>query len=85
MMKRLGFSSNILQSQPFCSSETETRNPRLAEAFHLPHGETRRFLVIFASNTWDDDILPFRESLINVERYVSLLCSTKPISNSVFI
>jgi hypothetical protein len=69
--------------------ETETRNPRLAEVFRLSYGKIRRFPVIFAGNTWDGDcfrdILPFREALIKVEKYVSLPCSTKPISNSVFI
>jgi hypothetical protein len=65
--------------------ENEKRNPRLAETFHLDHGKTRRLAVAFAGNTWDRDIIPFRESLINVQRYVSLLYSTKPISNSVFI
>jgi hypothetical protein len=69
--------------------ETMTRNPRLAEVFHLDYGKIRCIPVKFAGNTWDGDIfrriLPFRESLVNVERYVSLLCSTKPISNSVFI
>jgi hypothetical protein len=65
--------------------ENEKRNPRLAEAFHLDHGKTRRLAVALAGNTWDCAIIPFRESLINVERYVSLLCSAKPISNGVFI
>ena len=69
--------------------ETRKRNPRLEDVFHLGYGKIRRFPVRFAGNTWDSDIfrdiLPFREALINVERYVSLLCSTKPISNSVFI
>ncbi|KAJ5138425.1 uncharacterized protein N7515_003273 [Penicillium bovifimosum] len=49
--------------------ETSQRNPLLAEAFHLDHGKTRRIPVEFAGNTWDDDIVSFREALINVERY----------------
>jgi len=56
--------------------ETEKRNPRLAEIFHIDHGKTRRLAVSFAGNTWDDDIVSFREALINVERYVPFLCST---------
>ena len=41
--------------------ETEERNPRLAETFHLDHGKTRRFAVAFTGNTWDDDIVSFQE------------------------
>lgn len=48
--------------------ETEKRNPLLARAFHLDHGKIRRLLVELAGNTWDDDIVSFREALINVER-----------------
>lgn len=48
--------------------ETKERNPFLAEAFHLDHGKTRRLPVEYASDTWDDDIVSFRETLINVER-----------------
>jgi hypothetical protein len=53
--------------------ETKTGNPRLDEVFNLDYGKMRRFPVWFAGNTWDGDmfrdILPFREALINVERY----------------
>lgn len=55
--------------------ETEERNPTLAQIFQLNHGRTRRLPVEFAGNTWDDDIVSFREALINVERY-SRLAST---------
>lgn len=49
--------------------ETEKRAPLLTRAFHLDHGKTRRLPVELAGNTWDDDIVSFREALINVERY----------------
>jgi Phosphotransferase enzyme family len=49
--------------------ETEERNPTLSKVFHLDHGKTRRLPVEFAGNTWDDDIVSFREALINLERY----------------
>ncbi|RAK73407.1 uncharacterized protein BO72DRAFT_471672 [Aspergillus fijiensis CBS 313.89] len=49
--------------------ETKERNPLLAQAFHLDHGKTRRLPVELAGNTWDDDIVSFREALINVERH----------------
>jgi hypothetical protein len=54
--------------------ETEQRNPLLARAFHLDHGKTRRLPVELSGNTWDDDIVSFRGSLIEVERYVEKLC-----------
>lgn len=49
--------------------ETEKRNPLLAKAFHLYHGKTRRLDIELAGNTLDDEIVSFRESLINVEKY----------------
>ncbi|PYI29456.1 kinase-like protein [Aspergillus indologenus CBS 114.80] len=49
--------------------ETKERNPLLAQAFHLDHGKTRRLPIELAGNTWDDDIVSFREALINVERH----------------
>lgn len=48
--------------------ETEKQNPKLAKAFYLDHGKTRCFPVEFSGDTWDDDIVPFREALIKVER-----------------
>lgn len=45
------------------------QNPTLAKVFHLDHGKTRRLPVEFAGNTWDDDIVSFREALIKLERY----------------
>lgn len=49
--------------------ETERRNPSLAAAFNLDHGKTRRLAIELAGNTWDDEILSFRESLINVQKF----------------
>lgn len=46
--------------------ETEKQNPLLARAFHLDYGKTRRLAIELARNTWDDDIVSFRESLIQV-------------------
>jgi hypothetical protein len=48
--------------------ETEERNSTLAKAFHLDSGKTRRLPVELAGNTWEDDIVSFREALLNVER-----------------
>ncbi len=48
---------------------TAKENPRLSKVFHGDHGRTRTRPTAFAGYTWADDILPFRESLIRVERY----------------
>jgi len=52
--------------------ETHTRiaNPAVHEVFHIPHGLTRRQLITFATNTWDGDIIPSRQSLIRIARFV---------------
>ncbi|GES57339.1 aminoglycoside phosphotransferase [Aspergillus terreus] len=65
-IKRQIFKSTLFQ---LYLMETEKRNPLLAKAFHLDHGKTRRLPVELAGNTWDDEIVSFRESLINVERH----------------
>lgn len=49
-------------------SETKTSNPILYELFHLPQWRTRRDTIEFASNTWEGDILTFRECLIRIVR-----------------
>jgi len=65
--------------------ETEERNPILAKVFHLDHGKTRRLPVEFAGDTWDDDIVSFREALINVERYLTVMNSSHMISDTDFL
>ncbi|KAJ5353503.1 hypothetical protein N7541_006067 [Penicillium brevicompactum] len=65
-IKRKIFKSTLYQLYLI---ETKERIPLLAKAFHLAHGKTRRLPMEFAGNTWDGDIVPFREALINVERY----------------
>lgn len=65
-IKRKIFKSTLFQ---LYLMETEKRNPSLARAFHLDYGKTRRLAIELAGNTWDDDIVSFRESLIQVEKY----------------
>ena len=50
--------------------ETHTAkvNPRLSKVFQFEHGRTKTEPISFAGDTWDNDILPFRETLINLER-----------------
>lgn len=54
------------------SYETDTRtiNPLLNEILGMHYGRTIRETIQFASNTWDRDIIPFRQSLIQIERSV---------------
>ncbi|KKY20022.1 putative phosphotransferase enzyme family protein [Phaeomoniella chlamydospora] len=50
-------------------SSTSEENPDLKGVLQIPHGPTRRQTVQYSSNTWDGDILPFRECLIRMERF----------------
>ena len=50
------------------ASLTKQNNPDLAAVFSLEHGRSRRLPVERASDTWEDDLVPFRETLINVEK-----------------
>ncbi|KAL4785959.1 hypothetical protein BJX76DRAFT_366412 [Aspergillus varians] len=43
--------------------------PLLDKAIRFHHGRTRCEPIQFVGDTWDDDILPLRESLIRVEKY----------------
>ncbi|QVM09477.1 Phosphotransferase enzyme [Coccidioides posadasii str. Silveira] len=50
--------------------QTAKLNPNLNRVLRLKLGRVRCEPISFVGDTWDDDILPLRESLINVERYV---------------
>ncbi|RAL14078.1 aminoglycoside phosphotransferase family protein [Aspergillus homomorphus CBS 101889] len=65
-IKQQIFKSTLLQLYLI---ETEETNPDLAETFHLNHGKTRRLPLEYVGDTWDDDIVSFREALINFERH----------------
>jgi predicted unusual protein kinase regulating ubiquinone biosynthesis (AarF/ABC1/UbiB family) len=71
--ERTRIKRQIARSTPYqlYLRQTNTQNPRLFKVLNLDHGQTRRLAISFASNTWDDDIIAFREVLINVERYDS--------------
>lgn len=51
-------------------TETKKQNPLLVKVNDTPQGTTRRRTVEFAEDTWDGDILPFRQCLIRLERFV---------------
>ncbi|KAB8225702.1 kinase-like domain-containing protein [Aspergillus novoparasiticus] len=46
-------------------------NPLLNKVLRFSYGRTRCDPIHFVDDTWDDDIIPLRESLIRVERYWS--------------
>ncbi|KAL9101634.1 MAG: hypothetical protein Q9163_003132 [Psora crenata] len=48
--------------------ETKRQSPLLVEMNDIPHGITRRQTAEFSEDTWDGDILPFRQCLIRLER-----------------
>ncbi|KAH9217470.1 kinase-like domain-containing protein [Leptodontidium sp. 2 PMI_412] len=51
--------------------ETETKNTNsiLYDILHINQGRTRRDTVDFSDNTWDGDIIPFRQCLIRIARH----------------
>lgn len=60
-------------------THTATQNPLLSKLYRLPYGATRTQPMIFAGNTWEDDILPLRESLIRLERWVQFEYVQSPL------
>ncbi len=49
--------------------ETQKQNPLLVEVNNVPQRETRTQTIGYGEDTWDGDILPFRQCLIRIERY----------------
>ncbi|KAI0868933.1 kinase-like domain-containing protein [Hypoxylon argillaceum] len=72
--------SQVEKSILLWSYERNTKNVNhiLHEVLHLPHGRTRRDVIDFSANTWDADIIPFRESLIRVQRNWDAICPGRP-------
>lgn len=52
-------------------AEAKKQNPLLVRVHDTPQGTTRRRTIEFAEDTWDGDILPFRQCLVRLERFVS--------------
>lgn len=57
-------------------TETKNMNPLLHDILHIVQGRTRRDSVDFSANTWDGDIIPFRQCLIRIARYVGPILTT---------
>lgn len=48
--------------------QTATKNPLLMRLYRLKHVKTRTNPIFFAGDSWDDDIIRFRETLISLNR-----------------
>ncbi|OAL34316.1 hypothetical protein AYO20_06369 [Fonsecaea nubica] len=59
-------------------SQTKKHNPILHELSQLPQWRTIRDTVELASNTWDGDILPFRQCLIRIAHHWEEINSQVP-------
>ncbi|KAJ0422488.1 phosphotransferase family protein [Aspergillus carlsbadensis] len=55
------------------SKFTAEKNPILSKVPQYPNGQTLTDPIRFVGNTWDEDILPLRESLIRVQKKWDLL------------
>jgi hypothetical protein len=53
-------------------NKTEKLNPLLHDAFNVPQTRLRGHIIAWADSTWDTEILPFRQCLIRIHRYVPL-------------
>lgn len=49
-------------------TQTARQNPVISRVYRFNHGKTRMQPILFAGETWTDDIIPLRESLIKLER-----------------
>jgi len=49
--------------------ETQKQNMLLVDMNNIPHRVTRKQTIEFGEDTWDGDILPFRQCLIRIERF----------------
>ncbi|KAG9228229.1 kinase-like domain-containing protein [Amylocarpus encephaloides] len=50
-------------------TETDKNNALLSDILRIHHGRIKRETVQFAANTWDRDIIPFRQCLIRFQRH----------------
>jgi hypothetical protein len=58
-------------------TEPKNANPILHDILRTKQGRTRRDTVEFSANTWDGDIVPFRQCLIRIARYVAPMPATQ--------
>jgi hypothetical protein len=61
-------------------TETKGTNPVLHNSMDIAQEQNRRHILGWSSNTWDGDIMPFRQCLIRVARHVHSIPPAKFIS-----
>jgi hypothetical protein len=54
-------------------TETKNKNSVLHDMLQISQARTKRDTVDFSANTWDGDIVPFRQCLIRIARYVGMI------------
>jgi hypothetical protein len=54
-------------------TETKNKNSVLHDMLQISQVRTRRDTVDVSANTWDGDIVPFRQCLIRIARYVGMI------------
>ncbi|KAH6638995.1 kinase-like domain-containing protein [Boeremia exigua] len=59
-------------------TETKNANPILHDLLSINQGRNRRDTVDFSANTWDRDIIPFRQCLIRIARHWNEINSEIP-------
>lgn len=70
--EKMGVRTQAEKSIVLWTYETETKNtnPIIQDVLQISQARTRRDTVDFSANTWDGDIIPFRQCLIRITRYV---------------
>lgn len=51
--------------------------PLLHKALHYPDGEIRLWPLRFAGDTWDEEIMPFRATLIKIQQQAAEILNQK--------
>ncbi|KAK5116399.1 hypothetical protein LTR62_007946 [Meristemomyces frigidus] len=59
-------------------SELHGTSPVFGRLSHVPHVSMIKETVLFSANTWDNGIIPFRESLIRIQKHWSEICPDHP-------
>jgi hypothetical protein len=73
--ERLRVRIQVEKSLVLWTYETESKNTNsiLHDMLQVDQARTRRDVVDFSTNTWDGDIIPFRQCLIRIARYVGTI------------
>jgi len=62
-------------------AKTKETNPLLTDIINIPQRTIRKQTISFAEDSWEGDILSFRQCLIRLERYILLCYQFKNLAN----